>query len=115
MLRRQQQFIVDGGYKTMTGFELFESNSEFHETLAKWSGNRFILHAVRRTNQLRRLVEYRQARERTPRRGQAQEHLAILDAIAVHDMLKAASLLRTHLEEARRRKVYGGNVFSPQS
>ena len=114
MLRRQQQFIVDGGYKTMTGFELFESNSEFHETLAKWSGNRFILHAVRRTNQLRRLVEYRQARERTPRRGQAQEHLAILDAIAVHDMLKAASLLRTHLEEARRRKVYGGNVFSPQ-
>ncbi|HEU0199836.1 MAG TPA: GntR family transcriptional regulator [Burkholderiaceae bacterium] len=111
-LRRQQQFIVDGGYQTMTAIELFESNSQFHETLAKWSGNRFILQAVRRTDQLRRLVEYGQARERAPRRTQAGEHLAILDAIAEHDMLKAAALMRGHLEGARRAKVYGGNVFT---
>jgi len=52
----------------MTAIELFESNSLFHETLAKWSGNRFIVQSVRRLDQLRRLVEYRQARSRKPRR-----------------------------------------------
>lgn len=112
-LRRQQQFIADGGFKTMTAIELFESNSQFHETLAKWSGNRFILQSVRRTDQLRRLVEYRQAtRARSPRQTQAQEHLKILDAIAANDALQAAALMRAHLEGARRGKVYGTDVFS---
>lgn len=111
-VRRQQQIIVDGGYQTMTSIELFESNSQFHEALAKWSGNRFIAQSVKRTNQLRRLVEYRQAREREPRRTQAQEHLDILDAIALHDMLTAATLLRAHLDGARRGKVFGADIFS---
>lgn len=111
-LRRQQQFIVDSGYRTMTSIELFESNSQFHETLAKWSGNRFILQSVKRTNQLRRLIEYRQAREREPRRAQAAEHVAILDAILAQDMLKAATLLKSHLEGARRGKIYGNDVFA---
>lgn len=110
-LRRQQTFIADGGFASMTAIELFESNSQFHETIARWSGNRFILQAVRRTDQLRRLVEYRQARDRVPRRGQAQEHLQILDAIAGNDLLKAATLMRAHLENARRAKVYGKGVF----
>lgn len=111
-LRRQQQFIFDGGYLTMTEIELFESNSQFHESLAKWSGNRFIYQAVRRTNQLRRLVEYRQARAREPRKVQAAEHLTILDAIAAQDMLKAASLLRNHIDGARRGKGYGPDIFA---
>jgi DNA-binding GntR family transcriptional regulator len=111
-LRRQQALIASAGWETMTPIELFESNSKFHETLAKWSGNRFILQAVRRTDQLRRLVEYRQARSRRPRQTQAQEHLQILDAIAAHDALQAAALMRAHLEGARRGKVYGGDVFS---
>jgi DNA-binding GntR family transcriptional regulator len=111
-LRRQQELIAGTGWKTMTAIELFESNSQFHETLAKWSGNRFILQAVRRTDQLRRLVEYRQARSREPRQTQAKEHLEILDAIASHDALKAATLMRAHLEGARRGKVYGGQAFA---
>lgn len=111
-LRRQQELIASTGWETMTPIELFESNSQFHETLAKWSGNRFILQAVRRTDQLRRLVEYRQARSRRPRQTQAKEHLQILDAIAAHDALQAATLMRAHLEGARRGKVYGGDVFT---
>lgn len=112
-LRRQQELIAGTGWKTMTAIELFESNSQFHETLAKWSGNRFILQSVRRTDQLRRLVEYRQARSREPRQTQAREHLEILDAIAAHDALKAATLMRAHLEGARRGKVYGSGAFAP--
>lgn len=110
-LRRQQEFIAAGGFETMTAIELFEANSEFHEALASWSGNRFILQSVRRMDQLRRLVEYRQARSRRPRQEQANEHLLILDAIAEGDLLKAASLMRAHLEGARRGKVYSGDVF----
>lgn len=112
-LRRLQTSIAASGWETMTPIELFEANSLFHETLAKWSGNRFILQAVRRTDQLRRLVEYRQARSRRPRQVQAQEHLLILDAIAAHDALQAATLMRSHLEGARRGKVFGGDTFTP--
>jgi len=69
--------------KTMTPIELFESNSRFHETLAKWSNNRFILQSIKRVNQLRRLVEYQQAStNRKPRQTQAHEHLEILDALS---------------------------------
>lgn len=111
-LRQRQNFIVESGFESMTPIELFEANSEFHETLAKWSGNRFVHQSIRRIDQLRRLVEYSQARLRKPRRSHAQEHVAILDAVAEHDMLKAAGLMRAHLEDARRSKVYSDGVFS---
>jgi DNA-binding GntR family transcriptional regulator len=110
-LKRRQQFIVDGGYLSMNSIELFEENSAFHETIAKWSGNRFIAQSVRRMDRLRRLVEYRQAKARQPRKEQALEHLAILDAIAQHDLLRAAALLRDHIEGARRGKVHAQEVF----
>lgn len=105
-LRREQQRIVDGGWRSMTPIELFESNSHFHETLAHWSGNRFIEQGVRRVNLQRRLLEYHQAAQRKPRQTQAQEHIQILDALGAHDVLQAASLMRAHLEGARRAKVH---------
>ena len=114
-LRRRQRFIAEGGYLTMNSVELFEANSEFHETIAKWSGNRFIAQSVRRMDRLRRLVEYRQAKARKPRQGQAVEHLAILDAIAQHDLLRAAALLRDHIEGARRAKVHAQEVFTSKA
>ncbi|WP_260428169.1 GntR family transcriptional regulator [Burkholderia sp. Bp9031] len=114
-LRRRQEFIAGSGYLTMNSVELFEANSEFHETIAKWSGNRFIAQSVRRMDRLRRLVEYRQARARKPRQGQAKEHLAILDAIAQNDLLKAATLLREHIDGARRAKVRAQEVFPEES
>jgi DNA-binding GntR family transcriptional regulator len=105
-LRREQQRIVDGGFRTMTAIELFEANSRFHETLAHWSGNRYIEQAVRRINLQRRLLEYQQASQRKPRQTQAQEHIQILDALAAHDVLQAATLMRAHLEGARKAKVH---------
>ena len=103
-IRREQQRIVEGGWSMMTAAELFDANSHFHEALSRWSGNRFIYDAVRRINQLRRLVEYSQTSNRKPRKGQAEEHLAILDAIAHADLLGAAVLMRNHLDGARRIK-----------
>lgn len=49
-LRREQEHIVNGGFRTMTPIELFEANSRFHETIAAWSGNRFIMQSIRRVN-----------------------------------------------------------------
>jgi DNA-binding GntR family transcriptional regulator len=111
-LRREQQRVVDGGYLTMTAIELFEANSRFHETLAAWSRNRFILQSVRRINQLRRLVEYRQAFQRDPRHTQAREHLEILRAIDAQDFMTAASLMRAHLDGARRGKSHTQKLFT---
>ena len=111
-LQRRQAFIAEEGFKTMTSIELFEANSEFHETLAGWSGNRFILQSIRRINSLRRLIEYRQAIfHRPPRREAALEHLGILDALSHQNLLLAAGLLRKHLEHARRSKVHSASVF----
>ncbi|MDO5625313.1 MAG: GntR family transcriptional regulator [Pseudomonadota bacterium] len=111
-LRAEQQRIVDGGFQTMTPTELFESNSRFHETLAAWGHNRFVLQSVRRINQLRRLIEYRQAARRAARQVQASEHLAILDAIEKQDFALAASLMRQHLDGARRGKSREPAMFS---
>lgn len=110
-LQQEQKLIVDGGYAHMTPIELFEANSRFHEKVAGWSNNRFIVQSVKRVNQLRRLVEYRQAARRAARQVQAQEHLHILDAIAQQDFVTAAALMRSHLDGARRAKVHGKNVF----
>jgi DNA-binding GntR family transcriptional regulator len=103
--RKQQEFIAGEGYRTMTPIELFEANARFHEAIAMSSGNRFILQTVRRLDQLRRLVEYRQAKQRLPRKKQAEEHLAILDSITQGDLLSAATKMRAHLDGARRAKV----------
>ena len=111
-LCKRQRFIADGGYASMTAIELFEANAEFHETLANWSDNRFFAQSVRRVNQLRRLVEYSQADNREPRKHQALEHLAILEAISQQDVLHAATLLREHLNNARRTKAYLGSIFA---
>jgi DNA-binding GntR family transcriptional regulator len=106
-LQREQENIVQGGYKTMSAIELFEANSRFHETLASWSGNRFIAQAVRRVNLQRRLVEYHQvqAAKRPLRQTQAHEHVQILEAIARQDFMTAASAMRHHLDGARRGKT----------
>jgi DNA-binding GntR family transcriptional regulator len=104
-LRRTQETIRDGGWETLTPNELVETNSGFHEGLAKLSGNRFVLGTVQKLNQLRRLVEYRQTLNRDQVRGQNAEHLAILDAIESGDMGQASELMKDHLSGAARRKA----------
>ncbi|MBI7467605.1 GntR family transcriptional regulator [Pseudomonas aeruginosa] len=111
--KTQQEYIAQGGYLSMTPMELFESNATFHETLAKFSGNRFHAQTVRRLDQLRRLVEYRQASARSPRKEQAEEHLAIIECLEHGDRLAAADQMRRHLEKARRHKV-NAELFEPQ-
>jgi DNA-binding GntR family transcriptional regulator len=52
-----------------------------------------------------------QAENRLPRKGQAEEHLAILEALTKGDFLRAATLMRDHLEGAKRQKVLSANLW----
>lgn len=107
-LRREQMQLAGESYKSMTPVEIFEANARFHETVARWSGNRFFVQSLERINNLRRLVEYNIIPKRPPR---VDEHLEILDAIGRQDMLTAASLMRAHLDVARRVKKQEQGVF----
>lgn len=105
-LKRQQAFMAQGGHREMTPAEWVDLNARFHETLARWSGNRFMLQTLRRINQLRKVVEYRVVSGNPALRArQASEHLRILEAIERGDREAAARLLEKHLEGARRAKV----------
>jgi DNA-binding GntR family transcriptional regulator len=77
-----------------------DTNQDFHETLAVWSGNRYILEAVRRQNALRRFREHSRFSRLTPARivRSSREHLAILEAIEEGGVEKAARLLFAHLD-----------------
>lgn len=78
----------------------FSINSRFHEAIASWSSNRFLLDAVKRQNALRRLSEYREFHDLSPQnvKRSLRDHLDILDAVAAGDLPWAASLMRRHLE-----------------
>ena len=105
-LRRQQEALAEGGFRTAGRAELFQANSAFHESLAGLSGNRFLLGTIARQNQLRRLLEYRFTRNDRDRVGrQCAEHLAILALLEAGERAEAARLLGEHLEAAGADKV----------
>jgi DNA-binding GntR family transcriptional regulator len=84
--------------------EFFEMNTRFHEMLARFSGNRFILGAIRQQNQLRRFEEYAtyvRRREIQPTES-CQEHLQIIKALESGDREWAAALLYNHLYRASK-------------
>ncbi len=104
-LRQQQCMVRDGGWKTLSQIELFETNAHFHEGLAAMSGNRFLLGIIERQNQLRRLVEYRQTLNREQVRNQNEEHIQILGALEKGLRNEASQVLAHHLGNAKNRKA----------
>jgi DNA-binding GntR family transcriptional regulator len=101
-LRRAHERILALPSASVNGRDWFRVNASFHEALAAWSGNRFILQAVRQQNKLRQLNEYADF----PTLGQTRidqscrEHLGILDALEGKDLSFAESLLQRHLRLA---------------
>jgi DNA-binding GntR family transcriptional regulator len=100
-VRQAHEEIVKNRGRKITDVEMFEINAEFHEMLAAFSGNRFILQAAEQQNRLRRMIEHRNM---TPERAveSCQEHLAIMDSLDKGDREWAATLLRRHLEQAKQ-------------
>lgn len=111
-LLAEQHHISDIGHTYMTSSEFYDANIRFHETILKWSNNRFILQSIRRLNQLRRLAEYQQNTRQTYKQLQTAEHVDILLSIKKMDYLGAAALMRRHLERARQSKSRETSPFT---
>ncbi|MCS0495787.1 GntR family transcriptional regulator [Ancylobacter sp. MQZ15Z-1] len=85
---------------TVDARQLFDTDAHFHETIAGFSGNVFLLQAIQQQNRLRRLLEFGGYVNRRRVRDWCREHLAILDAVAAGDQAGAAEIMRLHLTNA---------------
>lgn len=104
-VRRQQQAMLEGDSTRLTRDQVFRVGSEFHETIVACSGNRFLADAMRRQNQLRRLIEYGGNYDRSRLVRQCEEHLRLLDLIESGRRTAAAEFLRDHLDVVREIKT----------
>jgi len=92
-----EQLLTRAG-AAISATEFFALNAAFHEMLARFSGNRFILQAVQQQNQLRRLEEHTAFYRAARFEASSQEHLQIIAALRTGDLDWAAQLLRHHLK-----------------
>jgi DNA-binding GntR family transcriptional regulator len=101
-LEKEQRNLLTVPLSKLKGSEWFEANANFHETLVSWSGNRFLIQAIRRQNSLRRMTEYAEFAELSEDgvRKAARDHLAILEAIKAKDRKLAAAILLRHLSRS---------------
>jgi DNA-binding GntR family transcriptional regulator len=99
--RAHHQSFLEKLWRNTLAVEFYEMNANFHETLARASGNRYILGAVQQQNQLRRFLNYHWSYGVERVRESVHEHLAILSALETNDNEFAAVLMRRHLARAR--------------
>ena len=104
-VRAQQQAMLAGKLLQYSRSEIFEVGATFHEMIVGCSGNTFMLDALRRINQLRRLIEYRGNTDRGRLVSRCKEHIKLLDLIESGDRTGAAEFLRAHLDVARKIKT----------
>ncbi len=100
-VRRDQQMLLDGGVHRVSPARLFEIGSDFHETIVGFSGNRFMVEAIRRVNATRRLLEYRAKYDRERLASQCREHLHLIEMLRHGSREEAARYLRKHLDVVR--------------
>lgn len=110
--RAAEERLLAGAIDTDSPDALHERGVRFHETLVAASGNPFFLDTIRRLNRVRRLLSYRSMLDRRRYSQQCEEHLAILDCLAVQDQEAAARLMRLHLGRTIARLAEIGPLLS---
>lgn len=101
-IRREQETILAGSFNSEKLIDSFEMHTRFHETLLKWSGNRFLLSALRQHNRLRRFAEHRGYVDLRNLQKGAQQHLEILATIERGSFRKAQELMIAHLQDSQQ-------------
>ncbi len=81
--------------------EFFEINSDFHEQLARCSGNRYFLDAVQRQNKLRSFLNIQWVNGPDRVVESIDEHLEILDKLDKGENRLAHDLMIEHLRTAK--------------
>ncbi|HEM7852750.1 TPA: GntR family transcriptional regulator [Burkholderia multivorans] len=108
-MKRAHEVMLGKLPDLVTAAEFYALNSSFHEMLARFSGNRFVVQAAQQQNLLRRLDEHAAFQGLGPHAIlSCQEHLAIIEALEQGDREWAASILRRHLtraSDAKRKRL----------
>jgi DNA-binding GntR family transcriptional regulator len=81
--------------------EFFAVNADFHEQIARCSGNRYFLDAVQRQNKLRSFMNIQWINGADRVIDSIDEHMAILDALEAGDNARAHDLMKLHLQQAQ--------------
>ncbi len=92
--------LLDGEVWTISYSYLYQVDAAFHETVAQWSQNAFIVQEIRRQNRLRRLTEYEYYADRERMLASCREHSAILKAVENGRMEQASQLMREHIDSS---------------
>ncbi|MGH8806692.1 MAG: GntR family transcriptional regulator [Noviherbaspirillum sp.] len=98
--REAHEKLLQQAEGQLSASEFFALNASFHEMLARFSGNRFILQAMQQQNQLRRMEEHADFFRATRFRESCSEHLQIISALENNDPEWASALMRRHLTTA---------------
>lgn len=99
-LRKKQQNVLDGDVDKMPTEMLMKTNINFHEELAKLSGNPFHHMFIVQLNNMRRLIEYRSLVDRKRLYQQSAEHLQLIELVERNENLEAAHFMKEHLQGA---------------
>jgi DNA-binding GntR family transcriptional regulator len=101
-LRDLQNQLRGSSGKNVPARAAFHADATFHEMLCSFSGNTFVLAAIRQQNRLRRLFEYQTYQNAARVRAWCTEHISVIDALLDGDQPSAAHNLTKHLENARK-------------
>ncbi|ATA22120.1 DNA-binding GntR family transcriptional regulator [Gibbsiella quercinecans] len=100
-LRLQHIYLISHpDILAVDGRQIFDTDASFHEMLAEFSGNIFVLQAIQQQNRLRRLLEFGSYTNKQRVREWCEEHVAIIDAVLDKRMDAAAEMMRSHLQSA---------------
>jgi DNA-binding GntR family transcriptional regulator len=93
-----EALLRDSGAGEISAEAFFALNSDFHESLGRFCGNRFFLQAIQQQNLLRRLENRSTFVRNSPRfHASIGEHLGIIQALQDDDREWAAAIMRRHL------------------
>lgn len=92
-------------WRDVLAVEFYAMNSDFHEQLARCSGNRYMLSAVQQQIALRRFLNYQWEYGVERVLASIDEHLAIMDALEAGRNEHAALLMRLHLDASAMHSV----------
>lgn len=102
-------------WRNTMAVEFYEMNSDFHEQLARCSGNRYMLGAVQRQIQLRRFLNYHWLHGIDRVHASIDEHLAIMAALEAGDRERAAELMLEHIGSSKAATVSSARARFQQS
>jgi len=81
--------------------QVFEVDAGFHQTIAAFSNNSFVIQAIQHHNRMRRMIEYRGYGDGKRVAAWITEHLRVIDALERRRYQSAADLMATHLKNGR--------------